>query len=72
LGGAFVIEEVFGIRGMGWETLRAIEAKDTAWIVATVLLSAVVTTVMLIASDVALGLLDPRVRERQLHGKGAA
>lgn len=72
LGGAFVIEEVFGIRGMGWETLRAIEAKDTAWIVATVLLSAVVTTIMLIASDVALGLLDPRVRERQLHGKGAA
>jgi len=69
LGGAFVIEEVFGIRGMGWETLRAIEAHDTAWIVATVLLSAIVTTVMLIASDVALGALDPRVRERQLRGR---
>ena len=24
-GGAFVMEEVFGIHGMGWETLRAIE-----------------------------------------------
>lgn len=69
LGGAFVIEEVFGIRGMGWETLRAIESHDTAWIVATVLLSATVTTIMLIASDVALGALDPRVRERQLRGR---
>ncbi len=69
LGGAFVIEEVFGIRGMGWETLRAIEAHDTAWIVVTVLLSAIVTSVMLIASDVALGALDPRVRERQLRGR---
>jgi peptide/nickel transport system permease protein len=69
LGGAFVIEEVFGIRGMGWETLRAIEAHDTAWIVATVLLSASVTTAMLIGSDVALGALDPRVRERQLGGR---
>lgn len=69
LGGAFVIEEVFSIRGMGWETLRAIEAHDTAWIVATVLLSAAVTTLMLIASDVALGLLDPRVRERQLRDR---
>ncbi len=72
LGGAFVIEEVFSIRGMGWETLRAIEAHDTAWIVATVLLSAVVTTATLIASDVALGLLDPRVRERQLRGKATS
>jgi len=69
LGGAFVIEEVFGIRGMGWETLRAIESRDTAWIVATVLLSATVTTAMLIASDVAVGALDPRVRERQLGGR---
>ncbi len=66
LGGAFAIEEVFGIQGMGWETLRAIEAHDTAWIVAMVLLSALVTTAMLIASDVAQGLLDPRIRERQL------
>lgn len=65
VGGAFVVEEVFGIQGMGWETLRAIEARDIAWVVAVTLLCATVTTAGLVASDVAYGLLDPRVREAQ-------
>ncbi|HEY8075740.1 MAG TPA: ABC transporter permease [Labilithrix sp.] len=65
VGGAFVVEEVFGIHGMGWETLRAIEARDAAWIVAVTLLCALVTTACLVASDVAYGILDPRVLERQ-------
>jgi ABC-type dipeptide/oligopeptide/nickel transport system permease component len=66
VGAAFVVEEVFGIHGMGWETLRAIESRDAAWIVAVTLLCAVVTTACLVASDVAHGLLDPRVREQQV------
>ncbi|MBX3215108.1 MAG: ABC transporter permease [Labilithrix sp.] len=65
IGGAFVVEEVFDIRGIGWETLRAIESRDVAWIVATTLLCAIVTTACLVASDIAYGLLDPRVRETQ-------
>jgi peptide/nickel transport system permease protein len=67
VGAAFVIEEVFGIHGMGWETLRAIESRDAAWIVAVTLLCAVVTTACLVLSDVAYGLLDPRVREQQIR-----
>ena len=65
IGGAFVVEEVFGVHGMGWETLRAIESHDVAWIVAVTLLCAVVTTTTLVGSDIAYGLVDPRVRERQ-------
>ena len=65
VGAAFVVEEVFAIHGMGWETLRAIEARDAAWIVAVTLLCALVTLACLVASDVAYGLLDPRVLERQ-------
>ncbi len=65
IGGAFVVEEVFGVQGIGWETLRAIEARDVAWIVAVTLLCALVTTASLVTSDIAYGLLDPRVRERQ-------
>ncbi|MBX3192776.1 MAG: ABC transporter permease [Labilithrix sp.] len=72
VGAAFVVEEVFGIHGMGWETLRAIEARDAAWIVAVTLLCAVVTTMCLIASDVAYGFLDPRVRESQTRRRRAA
>jgi len=63
LGGAFVVEEVFELPGMGFETLRAIEAHDTAWLMAVVLVSAVAVTVGLVASDVAYSALDPRVRE---------
>ncbi len=71
LGGAFVVEEVFDIHGMGWETLRAIEARDVAWIVGVTLLCALVTTAGLVASDVAYGLLDPRVREAQTRTRRA-
>ena len=63
LGGAFVVEEVFGLPGVGFETLRAIEAHDTAWLMAVVLASAAAVTVGLVASDIACGALDPRVRE---------
>ncbi len=63
LGGAFVVEEVFGLPGMGFETLRAIESHDTAWLMAVVLASAGAVTIGLVASDLAYGALDPRVRD---------
>jgi ABC-type dipeptide/oligopeptide/nickel transport system permease component len=63
LGGAFVVEEVFGLLGMGYETLRAIEAHDAAWLMAVILVAAVAVTLGLVASDVAYGALDPRMRE---------
>ena len=72
VGAAFVVEEVFGIQGMGWETLRAIESRDAAWIVAVTLLCAVVTIAGLVLSDIAYGLLDPRVREQQTRRRRAA
>jgi peptide/nickel transport system permease protein len=63
LGGAFVVEEVFGLPGIGLETLRAIDAHDSAWLIAVVLATAAAITLGLVASDVACGALDPRVRE---------
>jgi peptide/nickel transport system permease protein len=71
-GSAFIVEEVFGLPGLGYETLRAVEAHDSAWLTAMILLLAVVTTLGLIASDVAYGALDPRVRETILVRAGAA
>ena len=64
IGGAFVVEEVFALPGLGYESLRAVEGRDAAWLVATVLVTAVVAMAGIIASDVAYGLLDPRVRDR--------
>jgi peptide/nickel transport system permease protein len=71
LGGSFVVEEVFGLPGIGSETIRAVEVHDGPWLMAILLGAAVVVTMGLIASDVACGLLDPRVREifaRRLGG----
>ncbi len=67
LGGAFIVEEVFGLPGLGYETLRAVEAHDAAWLTAMILVAALVTTLGLVASDVAYGVLDPRVRETLLR-----
>lgn len=63
LGGAFVVEEVFRLHGLGYETLRAIETHDASWIVVSVLFVAGCATLSLLASDVLQGFLDPRVRE---------
>ena len=61
-----------GCHGMGFETLRAIEAHDAAWLMAVVLASAAFVTIGLVASDVAYGALDPRVRELSSPGARAS
>jgi ABC-type dipeptide/oligopeptide/nickel transport system permease component len=70
IGGAFVVEEVFGLPGLGFETLRAIEARDNAWLMAIVLVSAAAVTIGMVASDVVCGALDPRVREVLIRQHG--
>ena len=74
LGGAFVVEDVFGLEGIGYETLRAIAAHDVPWLMAILLFSAVFATLALLGSDVVHGALDPRVRGalRNQGGKGEA
>jgi peptide/nickel transport system permease protein len=69
-GSAFIVEDVFALPGLGYETLRAVEAHDSPWLTATILVLAVITTLGLIASDVACGSLDPRVRETILYRRG--
>jgi ABC-type dipeptide/oligopeptide/nickel transport system permease component len=64
VGGAFVVEVVFRLEGLGWECVQAIEAHDAPELVATLLVVAVATTLGLAVSDLAYGMLDPRVRER--------
>jgi peptide/nickel transport system permease protein len=66
-GMAIVVEEVFALPGMGYETLRAVEAHDAGWLVITVLVVALATTLTILASDIAYALLDPRLRERVLR-----
>jgi ABC-type dipeptide/oligopeptide/nickel transport system permease component len=61
LGGAFVIERVFQLEGLGEATLRAVETHDVAWLMAISLILAAVAAVGVIATDLAHVALDPRV-----------
>lgn len=64
IGGAFVVEVVFGLEGLGLESIRAIQTHDAQVLVGTLFVVAAITTIGLAMSDLAHGLLDPRVRER--------
>lgn len=69
-GGAFVVEEVFRLPGIGYETLRAVEAHDTSWLTMVLLVLSVVAMIGLIVTDIASGALDPRVRDTMLTRAG--
>jgi peptide/nickel transport system permease protein len=62
ISGAVIVERIFNIPGMGLETFEAIRSHDYNWIMAVVTLSAVLTMVGILASDVIYAWLDPRVR----------
>lgn len=62
ISGAVIVERIFNIPGMGLETFEAIRTHDYNWIMAVVTLSAVLTMVGILFSDVLYAILDPRVR----------
>lgn len=62
LGGAAVVETVFGIPGIGRLAVESIFNRDFPVIQAVVLIAAVTVLVSNLLTDLAYGLLDPRVR----------
>lgn len=66
LGGAFVVERVFGLDGLGEATLRAVAARDTSWLMAIALLASAAAAAGVILTDVAYELLDPSLRSAVL------
>jgi peptide/nickel transport system permease protein len=63
IGSSLVVESVFGLPGIGAETMRALAARDVAWLVFAVLVFATLTTLALVAADVAYVLIDPRLKQ---------
>ncbi|MFN8442917.1 MAG: ABC transporter permease [Caldilineaceae bacterium] len=62
LGGAVIIEQVFGWSGMGWLTVQAIFDRDYAVVQTSVLLFVVGLTLMNLLVDLSYAFLNPRVR----------
>ncbi|MET7959460.1 ABC transporter permease [Micromonospora zamorensis] len=62
LGGAVIVEQVFGRPGLGQVTLTAVTSKDMPVVLAVVTLSAAVDVVVNTVADLAYLLVDPRLR----------
>jgi peptide/nickel transport system permease protein len=62
LGGAVFVERVFSWPGMGWTLINAINVRDYSFVMASVLLGAVMVVVGNLIADIAYRLADPRVR----------
>jgi peptide/nickel transport system permease protein len=62
LGGAVVIEVVYGLPGIGWMILNGIYQRDYPLVQGGVLLVAVAFVLLNLAVDVVYASLDPRIR----------
>ncbi|AUX21366.1 uncharacterized protein SOCEGT47_018480 [Sorangium cellulosum] len=61
LGGAFVVERVFELHGLGELTLLAVQARDVSWLMAISIVAAGIAALGVIATDLAYVLIDPRL-----------
>ena len=61
-GGSVIIEQLFGINGMGKMTLDALRQKDIPTIMAGVIITAILIAVGNLVADLCYGIVDPRIR----------
>ncbi len=59
--GSVIVERIFGIHGMGYETIEAIRSQDQPWLMAVVTVTAIMTMIGVVAADAIYALLDPRI-----------
>jgi peptide/nickel transport system permease protein len=62
LGGVIVIEQVFGLQGLGSETVNAITTGDGQLVLGFVIIAALFVVVANLIVDLSYAILDPRVR----------
>ena len=62
LGGVIITETLFGIPGLGWTIVQAIQAQDLPVILGIAVLAAAFVVLMNLLVDIVYALLDPRVR----------
>jgi len=67
LGTTVIVEEVFGLPGIGYQLLTAIGNRDAPLVEGIVLVFAAVVVLANLLTDLAYGVVDPRIR----HGRAA-
>ena len=61
LGGAFVVERVFDLHGIGEATILAVQQRDTGWLMAISMIAALIAALVVVAGDLAATVIDPRL-----------
>ena len=64
LGGAFIIEYVFAVNGIGFLAVKSIERADLPVVQSIVLLLSVIYVTMTLVADIINAFLDPRIRTK--------
>ena len=64
LSAAVVVEQIFGLHGIGHLAFDAVLTRDAPLLLAITTLGALVTLACVLAADIAYGLVDPRLRGR--------
>jgi peptide/nickel transport system permease protein len=62
LGGMIVVEQVFSLPGLGYDSVNAISTGNLPVIIGFVIVAAAFVVIASILADLAWALLDPRVR----------
>ena len=67
--GSVVLESVFGIYGIGQMMTAALRQKDIPAIMGSIIISAIVITLVNLATDVIYAFIDPRIKSKYLRRK---
>jgi peptide/nickel transport system permease protein len=62
LGGVIIVETLFGVPGLGWTVIQAINQQDRPIILGVTILAATFVVVANLIVDILYAVLDPRVR----------
>ena len=69
LGGTIVIEQVFGMSGLGSLVITAITTKDIPQTMAVTIFLAAMFCVIMLVVDLLYAFIDPRVKARYTQGR---
>ena len=64
LGGSIIAESVFAVPGLGLMMMSAIRVQDIPMVMAGTVFLSIIFCVVILITDLAFGIVDPRVRER--------
>ena len=69
LGGALIIENVFGISGLGTLMVNSVKSKDTPMLIGSVMFAAVIAGLVNLVVDVLYTYIDPRIKAQFVKKK---